>query len=43
MTDPSEQPEQPEPQSGEQPTNEQLWKLTIQAEAEVIPGDPEED
>lgn len=33
MTEPDEQPRQ---------TNEQLWKLTIDVEAEVIPGDPEE-
>lgn len=33
MTDPEPQP---------QPRNEQLWKLTIDVEAEVIPGDPEE-
>lgn len=35
------EPERAEPQS--QPDNEQLWKLTIDVEAEVIPGEPEED
>lgn len=35
---------EPEPQPDEQPDeNVQVWKLTVDVEAEVIPGDPEED
>ena len=42
MTEPEPELEQPEPPA----ENEQLWRLTIHAEAEVIPGSdtvPEED
>lgn len=41
MTEPDKQPEQPETELAEE--NVQVWKASIHAEAEVIPGDPKED